>query len=96
MISFPFLNDLKNSDKAGYPAIVKKHCLTPFDLEKVAGILKAGQLETEWFNMLYKECLTGGLYNAEKVLVKYGLDEGLIERVYQRWTEETNRGKGNN
>lgn len=96
MLSFSFFNDLMNAQKPEYPAIVKKHCLTPYDLERVAGILKAGQLEEEWFNLLYKECLVCGLYNASKVLVRYGLEEGLIERVYERWTDETNRGKGNN
>lgn len=100
MLSFSFFNDLKNAERAQYPAVVKKHCLTPADIGRVADILKNGSLESEWFNQLYITCKCCGLRKATAVFEKYEIPvdgwDSLEEKLYQRFTEECNRGKFNN
>lgn len=100
MISFPFLNDLKNTPKTGWPAVVKKHGLLPRDLEIMAGLIKEGKLEDEWFNQLYIVCTGCGLSKAHLIFEKYGIieecREALNEKLYKKWVDETNRGKFNN
>lgn len=94
MITFHFLNDLKNAPKTEWPAIVKKHKLTPTDLQRACEIIKAGKLDEEWFNLLYKECLCAGLLNADKVFDKYEIinGRGLLKfRLRDRLNEEENK-----
>lgn len=76
MITFPFLNDLINTQQPEWVAVVKKYNLTLNDLTRINEIRKAGKLEDEWFNLLYQECICAGLLNADKVFDKYQIMEG--------------------
>ena len=89
MITFPLLNDLKNTPKNEWHAIVKKHKLTPADIQKACEIIKAGKLEEEWFNLLYKECKGCGLLQADKVFDKYGIKGRLLlkKKMMDRFLE---------
>jgi hypothetical protein len=92
VLDFDFWNDLKNSDKSKYPSVVKKHYLTPYDLERVSSILKSGKLENEWFNQLYIKCLGCGFSKAEILFEKYNIqEEGLKQKIIQRWMENENK-----
>jgi len=89
MITFPLLNDLKNTPKTEWPSVVKNHKLTHADLQKACEIIKAGKLEDEWFNMLYIECKGCGLLQSDKVFDKYGIQGRLIlkKRLMDRFLE---------
>ena len=92
VLSFPFWNDLKNSEICQWPGIVRKHQLTPQDIERVSKIVKAGNLEEEWFNLLYLECRGCGLLKADKVFDKYELKGRLLlkEKLMKRFLEGGN------
>jgi len=97
VLDFTFFNDLRNAEKSEYLEVANKHKLSPHDRVKVAGILKEGKLEEEWFNQLYVMCKGCGLLRSNVILEKYQIKEDGIEgRIFKRWEEEGNRGEGNN